>query len=77
MMANVRRYEGVWVRVSFGGRLVGTPSWYVQYTLEAEDEEYPRAMTAQVDKNGEIAAHRCHNVAYMGRVRWPPNQPGD
>jgi hypothetical protein len=76
MMANVRRYEGMRMWISgFDGRLIGIPSPYVNYTLEAEeDDEYPRAMTVQIDHNGELSLHHFDNVAYSWPVRSPDPQ---
>jgi hypothetical protein len=72
-MADVRRYEGVWMWISgFDGRLIGTPRPYVNYTLEAEeDDEYPRAITVQIAKGGELSLHHFDNVAYSWPVRSP------
>jgi hypothetical protein len=77
MMANVRRYEGMWMWISgFDGRLIGTPRPYVHYTLEAdEDDEYPRAMTVQICTNdGEFARYHFDNVEFLTHVRSPDPQ---
>jgi hypothetical protein len=65
MMANVRRYEGMWCFVSFDGILLDYSQPYTVYAFENQTK------FAQVDFDGELAFNRLSNVVFSKPVRSP------
>jgi hypothetical protein len=68
MMANVRRYEGMWCFVSFDGILLDYSQPYTVYAFENQTK------FAQVDFDGELAFNRLSNVVFSKPVRSPDPQ---